>query len=180
VITAHSRAPRRAGRMQVPLRVVIVMGVVLAIGCTRAAGDGSIAAIDVGLVGLGLICAILPDTHVGLVIVGSIGINWVAAVDNPATPWAIGVAVAIAMFHAATAAASVAPLGASWTAAMARRWSRRFAVVAAVSVPVWGATAVLDRADVGRSPALVTAALLSLAASALWIRHETVKPDHRV
>jgi hypothetical protein len=130
--------------MQVPLRVVIVMGVVLAIGCTRAAGDGSIAAIDVGLVGLGLICAILPDTHVGLVIVGSIGINWVAAVDNPATPWAIGVAVA------------------------------------AVSVPVWGATAVLDRADVGRSPALVTAALLSLAASALWIRHETVKPDHRV
>jgi hypothetical protein len=63
---------------------------------------------------------------------------------------AIGVAVAIAMFHAATA----------------------------VSVPVWGATAVLDRADVGRSPALVTAALLSVAASALWVRHGTVDPDH--
>jgi hypothetical protein len=163
----------------VPIRAAVVVSVALAIGCTRAAGDGSIAAIDVGLVGLGLVCAILPDTHVALVVVGAIGVNWVAMVDNPATPWAIGVAVAIAMFHAATAAASVAPLGASWTGAMARRWSRRCAVVAAVSLPVWAATALLDRADVGRSPALVAAALLSVAALGLWIRHGTVDPDHR-
>lgn len=177
MIAAHSRRASRAGHLQVPIRAAIVVSVALAIACTRSAGDGSVAAIDVGLVGLGLASAILPDTHVGLVVIGAVCLNWVAMVDNPATPWAIGVAVAIAMFHSATAAASVAPLGASWTAAMARRWSRRFVVVAAVSIPVWAATAVLDRADVGRSPVLVAAALLSVAALGLWTHHGTVDPD---
>lgn len=162
---------------QLLLRAGVVSGTGLAVACTRAGGGGTAIALDVSLVGLALACAVLPDSHLGLLLVGAVGVHWVATVDDPASPWAIGVAVALAIVHTSMAAASVAPIGAAWTSAMARRWGLRFMVVAAASIPTWAVTTAIEQADLDRSPALVSAALLVLAAAILWVRRRSLGLD---
>jgi hypothetical protein len=164
----------RIGRFQLSIRATIVVSVVLALGATRAGGEGSVLAIELLLVGAALVCAIVPDNHLGLALIGALGANWLVAVDDSTTPWVIAVAVLVAIFHTAMAAAGVAPIGASWTPAMARRWARRLGPVAAASLPTWALAAGLEGADLPRSPALVTAALLVLAAGATWVRQRSL------
>ena len=169
--------PARAGRFQLLLRLAGITSVVVALVGTRAAGEGSVFSIELALAGLAFACAVLPDTHLGLLVIGGLGLNWVGTVDDVGTPWAIVVAISLAVFHTATAASSVAPIAASWTPAMARRWIRRLAVAAAACLPTWALTAAADRADIASSRALVTAALLILAAAGMWVRHGNFELD---
>ncbi|MFV2040257.1 MAG: hypothetical protein ACC660_08435 [Acidimicrobiales bacterium] len=106
-----------------------------------------------------------------------VGVDWLVTIDDPATPWSIGVAISLAVWHTSMAAASVAPLATPWTRAMWQRWARRFGAVVAAIAPIWFLTRLTDRAEVGSSPALLAVALVTVAVAGLWARHGSLEID---
>lgn len=160
---------RRISATQLLLRAAVVLAVLAALGCTRAAGS-AVPFLELAIVALALICAWSPATHVGTLVTVLIGIHWVIAVDDLSTAWAAGAGVSIALLHMATAAASVSPLAAEWTPAMRRRWGRRLGLLAASTAPAWLLVVLAERARIGSSSLLVTAALLSVSFALLWVR----------
>lgn len=168
--------PGRFAATQLLLRTLVVLAAVAALGCTRIAGS-SVPLLEVVIVALALGCAWAPDTHLGMLVILLIGIHWLVAVDDVTTPWAVGTGLAIAVLHLAAAGASVGPPAAAWTRAMKVRWGRRLGLAAASTVPVWLVVDLADRAAVGRSPLLVTTALLGLAAALLWLSGNLLARD---
>ncbi len=168
---------RGARPFQLLLRATTVAGAVLAIGCTRLAADEPLVELEVAVLVLSLLCAAMPDSHVGLLVVIAIGATWLAVVDDPTTPWAVGAAVGVALFHTSLAAASVAPLAARWGRAMRHRWGRRLLVQVAVAVPVWVQVALVGRIDIPASSIVMTGALLVLAIAGLWAAQGGLRAD---
>jgi hypothetical protein len=164
----------RARGVGLLLRVLTLVSPLVSVGCTRLAAGYTVPAINLIVVGLALACAVVPDSHVGLLVVLLVGIEWLATVDDPATPWSMAVAVSFTVFHAAMAAASVAPPAARWTPAMCRRWMRRSFAVMAASAGAWATMAAIKTFDVASSSVLVTASLLVLAIAGLWARDGTL------
>ena len=158
----------RISATQLLLRTAVVVAVLAALGCTRAAGS-TVPFLELAIAALALVCAWSPATHFGALVTVLIGIHWLIAVDDVSTAWAVGAGVSIALRHMATAAASVGPLAAEWTPAMQKRWGRRLGLLAASTVPAWLLVDLAERARIGSSPLLVTAALLSVALGLLWV-----------
>jgi hypothetical protein len=169
----------RAHGVGLVLRVLILVSPLVSVGCTRLAAGHTVPAIDLVVVALASACVVVPDSHLGLVVVLLIGIEWLATVDDPATPWSVAAAMSIAVFHAAMAAASVAPPAARWTSAMCRRWMRRSFVVMAASAGTWAIMTVINTFDLASSSVLVTASLLTLAIAGLWARDGTFDGPRR-
>lgn len=169
------RLSGRVGRFQVVLRVVLVGSVVGAVAATRAAGEGAILGVEIGIVCLAILTASLPDSPAGLLAMGALCGNWVLTVDAVDSPWTLVLAAGLAAFHAAAAAASVAPIGASWTPAMVHRWSRRLAVAAAAAAPVWLVVAALEGTDLPGNRIVVAGALALLAFAGAWARFQSVR-----
>ena len=109
-----------------------------------------------------------PDSHAGLAGVLLVGVNWVVAVDDVTTPWAIGVAASTAVFHTSMSASSVSPASARWTAAMRRRWGRRALALTASTAPCWMVVAVVAEVELDGSAVLLAAALAAIAGGGLW------------
>jgi len=125
-------------------------------------------------------CVRRPDSHVGLAVVLLVGFDWVRAMEARTSPWAIAVAAGLAVFHASMAAAAATPIAAPWTPAMAARWVRRTASVIVASAAVWVLVAVVDGRRPLRAAVIVVAALVVLAAGALWVRTATFVADRTV
>lgn len=155
-------------------RALIIAGALLALGSTRAAGEEPVLALEVIVASLGLITALWPDHHFGLLVVLLVGVHWLIAVDDATTPWVIAAAVSVALVHTAAAAASIAPPATPWSQAMTRRWIRRFGLITAASAPTLLMVLALEQTDPPTSPALLTAALLVLAIAGLWARHNSL------
>lgn len=149
------------------LRVLIVVAPLLAAASTNAAGHTNTALV-VAIAVTALMCVLVPDSHLGLLVVGLIGIQWVATVDDTTSPWMLATAASLTVFHTAMAAAGAIPSGASWSPAMRRRWSRRPLLLIAACGASWVALLVVDAVDPDRSAVLVTSALVVLAAAGLW------------
>ncbi|MCE9622646.1 MAG: hypothetical protein K8R99_09905 [Actinomycetia bacterium] len=164
----------RSRGVGVVLRVLILVSPVAAIACTRLAADHSLLAINVAIIPLAFVCVVYPDSHIGLLVVLLVGIEWLVTVDDQATPWSIGVAISLTVFHASVAAATVAPPAARWTRAMCWRWSRRSLVVMGASACTWAAVAAIDRYAVGSSAVLVVVSLATIAVAAMWARDGSV------
>jgi hypothetical protein len=158
----------------VVLRLLIPTSAMVAVGCTWLAAGHTVLVVDVVIVALALVCVVLPDSHVGLLVVLVVGVDWLATVHDRATPWSIGAAVSLAVFHASMAAASVAPPAARWTRAMCRRWMRRSLAVMAASVGTWAVVAAIHGRHLGRSALLVAASLAAIAIAGLWARDGTL------
>jgi hypothetical protein len=155
------------------LRVLMIISPTVAVGCTWLAAGHTVPVIDVVILGSALACVVLPDSHVGLLVVLLVGIEWLATVHDRATPWSIAAAASLAVFHASMAAASVAPPAATWTRSMCRRWMRRTAGVMVASVGTWAVVAAIRGHHVANSSVLVAASLIALAGAALWARGGT-------
>lgn len=156
------------------IRGLVLVLPALAVAATWAAAGRGRPFVVLFALGLGVLCARHPDRHAGLVVVATVGIDWWATVDDPVTPWSLVVAALLAVFHAASAAAGVAPPKATWTRAMGRRWLRRTGVLLVAAACAWGVVAALDgRAGRGRSLVLV-ASLAIIAAAALWTHGRAV------
>jgi hypothetical protein len=150
------------------LRGVVLTSPLLAIACTWLAADRTILALDLAVVGLAVICAVVPDTHAGSLVVLLVGIEWWATVDDRVTPWSLAAAGALILFHASMAAATVAPLAARWTRAMSSRWLRRTALVGAATCVMWAAVAVIGDHRLHGNSLLLATALVALAFGAMW------------
>ena len=123
---------------------------------------------------LATVCAFVPDSHTGLAVVLVVCLHWFAAVDHVATPWALAVAAALAVFHTALAAATIAPPAAVWTRAMRRRWLRRFGGALAASAGTWAVVRAIHDRRPGGAAALMVIALVVLALAASWARRAAV------
>ena len=156
------------------LRVLILASTVVAVGCTWLAAGHTVPVVNVVIVGLALACAVAPDSHVGLLVVLVVGVEWLVTVHDRATPWSVGAAVSLAVFHASMAAASVAPPAARWTRAMCRRWMRRSLAVMLASVGTWVVVAAIHGHHVASSAMLVAASLVTIAIAGLWARDGTL------
>ena len=155
------------------LRVLILTSTVVAVGCTWLAAGHTVLVVDVVIFGLALACAVAPDSHVGLLVVLVVGVEWLVTVHDRATPWSVGAAVSLAVFHASMAAASVAPPAATWTRAMCRRWIRRSLAVMVASVGTWVVVAASRGHHVAGSAVLIAASLVTIATAGLWARDGT-------
>ena len=152
------------------LRVLILTSAVVAVACTWLAAGHTVPVMDVVIFGLVLACVVLPDSHVGLLVVLVVGVEWLVTVHDRTTPWSVGAAVSLAAFHASMAAASVAPPAATWTRAMCRRWMRRSLAVMVASVGTWAVVAAIHGHHMASSAVLVTASLVAIAIAGLWVR----------
>lgn len=152
------------------LRTLIVISPLAAMGFTWLAADRVLPSAVVFVVLLSGACAVRPDSHFGVLVVAAITLEWLAVVHDRTTPWSIGTAVALTIFHAANAAATVAPATAPWTHSMRRRWLRRTAMLTIACAAMWTIVALATTSRTGASALLMTASLLVLAAGALWAR----------
>jgi len=152
------------------LRGLVLTSPLVGVACTWLAADRTIIALDVAVVALAIVCAVLPDSHTGSLVVVIVGIEWWATVDDPVSPWLLAAALALTVFHVSMAAATVAPTAARWTPAMSRRWLRRTAVVGAATCVMWAAVAVIGDHRFPGNSLLLAAALVALAVAALWAR----------
>jgi hypothetical protein len=174
VLVPDSRWMRtRARGATVVLRVLVLTSAVVAVVCTWLAAGHTVPFINVVIFGFALVCVVLPDSHAGLLVILLVGVEWLATVDDRTTPWSVGAAAALAVFHASMAAATVAPPAAKWTRAMCRRWMRNSAVVVVASAGTWAVVAVSHGHQLAGSAVLVAAALIALASAGLWGREGT-------
>jgi len=156
----------------VVLRSLIVLSPLAAVGITWLAANRVLPGVAMVVMLLSGACAIRPDSHFGVLVVAIITIQWLAIVHNHTTPWSIAVAAALTIFHAAHAAATVAPITTAWTPAMRHRWARRAVALVLASAATW---TIVAFAQAHRAPItgtiLLTASLLVLAAGAFWARN---------
>ena len=164
----------RARGVGAVLRVLMLTSTVVAVGCAWLAAGHTVPVVDVMIVGLALVCVVLPDSHVGLLVVLVVGVEWLATVNDRTTPWSVGAAVSLAVFHASMAAASVAPPAATWTRAMCRRWIRRSLAVMLASVCTWAVVAAIDGHHGADGAVLVASSLVAIAIAGLWARDGTL------
>ena len=156
------------------LRGLVLTSPLVAVACTWLAADRTVPALDVAVAGLAIVCAVLPDSHAGSLVVVLVGIEWWATVDDRVSAWLLAAALALAAFHASMAAATVAPLAARWTPAMSRRWLRRTAVVGGATCIMWAGVALIGDHRVHGNSLLLAAALVTLALGAMWARGGSV------
>lgn len=156
------------------LRALIIAGPLSALICTRLATDHTLPFISIPVIALALWCVVYPESHIGLVVVLLVATGWLTTVDDHATPWSIGVAASLTVFHASLAAVTIAPSAARWSRAMCRRWLLRSATVVIASACTWVVVAAIDRYEIASSDVLVTAALITLAVAGMWARNGTL------
>ena len=133
--------------------------------------------VDAAIFGIALVCTVRPDSHVGLLVVLAVGVDWLATVHDRATPWSVGAAASLAVFHASMAAASVAPPAARWTRAMCRRWTRRSFAVMVASLGTWAVVAAVHGRHIASSAVLIAASLIIIAIAGLWARGGTLDAE---
>lgn len=167
----HRRNGDRPTSSGIVLRLLIVFSPLAAVAITWLAADRTLVPVAAVVVLLSLVSAASPTSHFGALVVAAVAIQWVATVHDHVTPLSIGVAAALTMFHAALAAATVAPVTAEWTAAMRRRWSRRAAALLVACASMWAVVAIANANQLGASTVLLTTALVILASGALWARN---------
>lgn len=173
----HSKLQDRLAWSAVVVRSLIVLSPLAAIGATWLAAHRTVPALAAPVILLSIACAARPASHLGLLVVAGIAIQWIAIVDDHTTPWSIAAAAALAVFHATHAAATVAPPTTAWTPAMRIRWSRRTAILIVASAFTWVGVKLLNSHAPAASTALLTTALLTLAATGLWASHSSGRPD---
>jgi hypothetical protein len=151
--------------------VVAPIAVLATIGAETGGVNPPIAIVVVLLAGA---CALMPDGHLGLLTLLLLAWYWAAAVDHPTSAATLVAALAVLVFHAALAAATVAPPAARWSRSMLHRWARRTGVVAGATAAAWCVARLLAGTRIDGSAALLSTALLALAGGAVWLRRRSL------
>lgn len=158
-----------ARRTGIVARVVTMVAPAIALACAAAASGRTVPLVDAVVVALAVATALLPDSHLGLAVLAAVAGVWFVTVDDVATPWAVGAAVALVVFHTAASAAATVPPAARWTRAMHRRWGRRVAATVVATAAAWGAVALLHGATVAGSSVFVGATFVASALGVAWV-----------
>jgi len=126
-----------------------------------AAGGQSLFAITL-VIGLAGLTVARPDTHLGLGVLVTVVWYWLAAVEDPTSPWVMAVAVALFVFHAVVALLATTGPAATIDPVSLRRWLLRSTAVVAATVTTWLVVVVFDRQS---SPGSVWLTALALVAA---------------
>lgn len=160
----HGTVLLRASWLVAPLLVAAATAVALV--CLRYAASDTPVWPVVALLLLALLAGLLPDTGLGLLLLGGYCAWWVLAVDDPATPWAFPAAVALLVVHAVLAHASAGPGEQVSGAATRTVWLRETALVALATSGV-ASVAALARGTT--TTELVAGVGLVLLAALVWL-----------
>lgn len=158
------------------IRSAVLVGPIIVLAAVAVDAGSVYPPIAAVVVFLAAVCALAPDSHVGLLTVLLLAWYWTASVDHPTGVVTLAAGLGVLMFHTALAAATVAPPAARWSATMQRRWAGRMGVVAAITAAAWGAARLVADARIGGSAVLLAAALLALTGGAIWLRHRSLTP----
>lgn len=154
-------------------RLVILISPILATLCTTLAAGRPFLIGSAVVVALAVTCAVVPDTHLGLVVIIVIAVEWIIRVQDPMSGWSIGLAALIGMFHTALAVAGVAPAGAELPRSISFAWNRRALLSIGPPVVVWAGVVALDQVNIGRQAGLIAAAFIGLAVAGHWMGSPT-------
>lgn len=171
--TALGEAGRRLGRVSPQRWSLSFAAMTAAATAAIVAGvaAGAVSLLPVMLVaGVAGLAVIHPHTHTALAVFVVAVWYWLAAVDDPVTPWTVAFALALVVFHAVVALLATGGATVAIDAVSLRRWAARLAAVA-VSVPAtWGLVALLDRRSAPGSALLTAAAFAVVVVSLLALR----------
>lgn len=166
-VRAVAAVVRRTGSVPATARLVVAGALVVAVLATALPGWN---VPDVGLlvaVVAGMIWAGAPDSGAGLVCVVVLALCWLTSAPGGLTPGAVVTALALLVAHVAAALAAAMPLTASADRAVALRWARPTASIAAVVIAAAGLLAVLDAWSPPGS-VVITLGALALVATGAW------------
>jgi hypothetical protein len=159
---------RDLGPHQLLVRSLLVGGGVLTVVATEAAGEWSWVAPTITLAVVAW-AAIVPDSGrplaALLVMVG----GWVLSVDDSTGPWSLLAALGLLTVHSAAAWAAETPDGGRVGWATRARWGQWAAIVASLTVAVWGLTEWLSTADAPGRAILAGSALIGVMALTIGV-----------
>lgn len=169
---AHAQHARGAALFA---RLMIAASALVAAGCLATLEGGDRPWQWLLIIGVpGVACAVLPDSHFGLVVVVAAVVPWLRSVDDRTSPWSLVLAVLLATFHVSMAAAAGAPGAARWTPTMTRRYLQRVVGASSAAVFAWLVVVGIDEYRPS-NPALAVAGLFVLAVGAVWARSGAVR-----
>jgi hypothetical protein len=118
---------------------------------------------------LTVLCIARPDSDLGLCLVVVIGLYWAITVHDRLSVWVLPAALCLLLVHTSLAASTTSPVDRP-TNATRDRWSRRTAIVAAITVGVWAATYVFGHVTSPTSVILSALGFVVVCAIALLVR----------
>jgi hypothetical protein len=169
------RGLRSLTRGQLSLRLLVLAAPLVALSAGFAAADGWSLWLTLLVIVAAIECATRPESHLGLAVVVVLALYWLGAVDDVRTAWTLAAGVAIAVFHAAMAAAAVAGPAGRWSRAMRARWLGRFATVVGLTATSWCLEVVLAGAQIRGTVIVLLAAMAALTATALALRARSLQ-----
>jgi hypothetical protein len=183
-MSASTAAPRRRASSGLPsalglsgsqaaLRGLLVLASFALVGLTLVAAPHALVVAAVALVPLTVWAAWRPESPWATVLVAGLVLHWVATVPVPsaAAGWLrlLAAALLLLVVHLALSLAASLPPGAPLPAATVRRWTRRGAVVAGATVPVWAVAFLAGRQRVAGEVGLTYAAIAAAAVLTLAV-----------
>ncbi len=165
--TAAPRAQRRRlypDPFQVVLRLMVPVGVVVALEAAVAAGARPSGWVQVATVGLAAVTALRPDSVAGILALGGTAYAW-ALSPEPLSPLVLLVAAGMVLSHLAALVAAQGPALLRVDPGQVRLWLGRGIALWLLTAAVWGIARVVADHPGGRSAYAV--GLLLLAALAV-------------
>jgi hypothetical protein len=156
------------------LRSAIVLGPAVVLGATAIDAGRLSPPVTIGLMLLAVVSALVPDGHLGVLVVLLLAWYWGVTVDQPTSVATLVAALGLLVFHASLAASTVAPPAAVWSRPMQRRWARRIGAAGAATAAAWAAARALASVTIAGKAEVLTAGLVGLAVAAVWIRHRSL------
>lgn len=156
------------------LRIVIVVGPVVALLGAGPAGNGPPAWAVVLVAATSVWWALVPESLVGLVPLATVLLWWTRVPDDALHPVVLVAAVAFVAAHVAALVAAAAPPVTAVDPAVARLWVRRTALLLAVVPVLWVLARALrgEAAPAGLWPAALVAVLVAVVALTAGLRRE--------
>ena len=172
-------------RSQVVLRGLLCVASGTFLVLTLAGSPHPIVVMAVVILALTVYAAVEPDSGLVTVLLGAQALHWAAAVPVPTTTgqWVALLAAAWSglVLHLTASLAASLPGPAAVPAVSLRRWTRRGALVAAATVPVWGVALLAGQEGAEGEVALTYAAIAAVAllAFATWLLGREDRPSPR-
>jgi hypothetical protein len=148
------------------LRALVVLGAVLLLATIPAAGGRFHPLLSTALLLLAVAVAVVPETHVGIVLLLGLGGLWAISVPDRLDGWLLLAAAELLLVHLAATLASYGPAGHRPDAALLALWGRRAVGCLAAAAGGWLVARTLTFLHLPGSRLALAAALLVLLA---WV-----------